>query len=515
MLCQVNIVREADMLNSNQTESNVFKYIMNVNSFDRLDPGDLRTSTAGVLLVHREQNQKFFAKPVSRLTRDSQASQYFDLSAGPMMALFVGHIFQSLMKGRAPYHYLIDGVLNKNNNYRLNVSIGSKFLDNFNTLKNIASEDKSEFTKIQEKKGLHRYLAATIILSNYDVNITNFGLIKQGEHKGKVAGIDLDASLSDCFDRFQSYFYRFKYNTQFSSLIESEEIDVDEIYKKLRDRVDCKKLLKRLDNACDIIENNLDSIQLHLKEQENAFLKLSTSYLEKHGQIIIFQDKPYVVCCYNKHEKAIKFNDGKTLAEKILSILEKQVEIARKSSKILNIAAEICKNKIEDCINLIDKYVKLHDEKDTQVGEASHFLSWLEVSEKIDTNLAVKLKSKYSVSVNDLQNDNFTTASHPLNTSKATTPIPKQHGQSAPQASTPFSPQPVILNDDNNKKNNDDKSLEISPRGWIIIATVSCRCDNWCCSTISACHINIWRYRSDHDWNSCRRISWWRSMISC
>lgn len=106
-----------------------------------------------------------------------------------------------------------------------------------------------------------------------------------------------------------------------------EDIDLNEVHNKLRNKVNFQKLLDSLDKACDLVEENFDGVKQHLEKQEDNFLSLSCLFFEKYknktyGDRIIFQDKPYLTCYYDKRKKIIKFDDGQTLAEKILSILK-------------------------------------------------------------------------------------------------------------------------------------------------------------------------------------------------
>ncbi|AWW50879.1 hypothetical protein [Wolbachia endosymbiont of Folsomia candida] len=424
----------------------------------------VRTKTRGLFATYNADSSKFILK---RCFEEQQPGpDGFTIDGNPIITAFVGFVFQLILKDRAPEHWLV-----KNND---SVLVASKFLDNFDTCKSML-DGNINVNEFKNVKGIHRYLAATIFLSDYDLNFGNFGVMDAG--KKVFAKIDHDYSFKTYLDSFQAFFKRLKDNTKFNfygRLKNKEEFsDHAEVFfnsadannitenevkleQELKNKIDFLKLLKRLDNICDVVEKDQELILSYFKKQEEILATELNKYFSQktHGYVIVnFYDTKL---SYDlKTKKFTSFGrvasfgrvEGKGLSDVLLDALNKHTETIKKSSKTLNIAAEICKNKTEDCINLVDKYVKSYDEEDVQVGEASHFLNWLEVDQKISSDLTRQLKDKYCVSTANSQ-DSTPNSTNTFKTSTTTHPQQKQPISGATQTvvsnATPLQQPPVM-----------------------------------------------------------------------
>lgn len=182
--------------------------IHNINGFNMVGESS-DTNSEGKFYVHRASGKQFILKDCFNgyeeeirynLFRDGQS-----IDQHPIIAAFIGYVFQLIMKGRAPDHWLI-----KN---KKSVQIASKFLDGFDTCQTMLKNDTNidEFANV---KGINRYLASTIFLSDWDLNFGNFGVMNVNGKK-VFAKIDHDLSFKTDLDSFQAFFNRLKDNIQF------------------------------------------------------------------------------------------------------------------------------------------------------------------------------------------------------------------------------------------------------------------------------------------------------------
>lgn len=257
----------------------------NLSEFD-INQGTSNTKSRGRFAVH-EDGKKFIFKECF----DDNST----IDNNPIITAFVGFIFQLVLKGRAPDHWLVKAP-NR-------VLIASKFLDSFNTCKSVLG-DNIDINEFQDVKGIHRYLAATILLSDYDLNFGNFGVLNT-DSKKVFAKIDHDYSFKTYLDSFQAFFKRLKDNTKFDfyrklknrdefsdgthiffKTDDANNVTENEVRleQELKSKINFSKLLKKLEDMCNIVERNQEQILSYFSKQEEILANELYGYFSRKAQ---------------------------------------------------------------------------------------------------------------------------------------------------------------------------------------------------------------------------------------
>lgn len=101
--------------------------------------GSSNTKSRGKFAVYNADQSKFIFKGC--FNKDQPTKIGFIINDNPIITAFVGFVFQLILKGRAPDHWLVKTKDKK-------VLVASKFLNNFDTCKSILIHVKAYWTLV-------------------------------------------------------------------------------------------------------------------------------------------------------------------------------------------------------------------------------------------------------------------------------------------------------------------------------------------------------------------------------